>query len=269
MTAMHNKYKALLIDLDGTMYHGDSPIEGASQLITYLQEHNWLYRFVTNNSSATAQQVAERLNTMGISANAEHICTSAQATAHYIAKQCGSNQPKAFIIGEHGLRSALLDAGIEITDENPDYVVQGIDKSFNYDKASQAITLIRAGATFIMTNPDLLLPANGGFIPGAGSIGAMLQASSGKQPIVIGKPSKILVHYALSQLGIEAHEALVVGDNMSTDIAAGVHSGCGTVLLYTGLTNANNKSYYTEQAGCDADYIFETIYDFQQFLMKN
>lgn len=269
MTAMHNKYKALLIDLDGTMYHGDTPIEGASQLITYLQEHNWQYRFVTNNSSATAEQVAERLNAMGISANAEHICTSAQATAHYIAQQSGQYRPKVFMIGEQGLRNALLEAGIELTDQHPDYVVQGIDKSFNYDKATQAITLIREGATFIMTNPDLLLPANGGFIPGAGSIGAMLQASSGKKPIVIGKPSSILVQYALSQLGIEAHEALVVGDNMSTDIAAGVHSGCGTVLLYTGLTNANNKSYYTEQAGCDAQYIFETIDDFQQFLMNN
>ncbi|URN93938.1 MAG: TIGR01457 family HAD-type hydrolase [Candidatus Pristimantibacillus lignocellulolyticus] len=266
MTAMHNKYKALLIDLDGTMYHGDSPIEGASQLITYLQEHNWLYRFVTNNSSATPEQVSDRLNAMGIFAKPEHICTSAQATAHYITEQNSPQKPKVFMIGEHGLRTALEDAGIEITDENPDYVVQGIDKSFNYEKATKAITLIRAGATSIMTNPDLLLPANGGLIPGAGSIGAMLQASSGKQPIVIGKPSSILVQYALSQLGVEAHEALVVGDNMSTDIAAGVHSGCGTVLLYTGLTNANNKSYYTEQAGCDAEYIFETIQDFQRFL---
>lgn len=269
MTAMRSKYKALLIDLDGTMYHGDTPIEGASQLIKYLQEHNWLYRFVTNNSSSTAEQVAQRLTGMGIPAKAEDVCTSAQATAYYIASQKHDRTPKAYVIGEHGLRAALVEQGIELTDQQPDYVVQGIDKSFNYEKAAVAINFIRSGATSIMTNPDLLLPANGGLIPGAGSIGAMLQASSGIEPIVIGKPSSILVHFALTQLDVKPNEALVVGDNMSTDIAAGVQSGCDTVLLYTGLTNAENKSYYTEQAGCDAQYIFDTINEFQQFLMNN
>lgn len=268
MTVTQRKFQALLIDLDGTMYHGNRPIEGAAQFITYLQENEWSYRFVTNNSSATANQVASRLIAMGIPAKPEDVCTSAQATAHYIIENKTTDQPTAFVIGEEGLRIALEEAGVEITEHNPQYVIQGIDKQFNYEKAAQAVELIRNGASFIMTNPDLLLPSQHGLVPGAGSIGAMLKAASGVEPIIIGKPSSILINYALDQLKIGANEAIVIGDNMSTDIAAGVRAGCQTALLYTGLTNDANKAYYTELAGCDADYIFPTIDDLHQFLMQ-
>lgn len=263
------QYPALLIDLDGTMYHGNTPIEGAAEFITFLQQNNWKYMFVTNNSSSTPEQVAARLNGMGIPARIEDVCTSAQATAHYIKENSEHDNPKAFVIGEEGLLRALQEAQIEITEDQPHYVVQGIDRAYTYEKAIKAVSLIRNGSKSIMTNPDLLLPSDGGFIPGAGSIGAMIQAASGVKPVVIGKPSSILVNFALDRLGVSAKEALVVGDNMSTDIAAGYHAGCGTALLYTGLTKPETKEYYTKQAGCDADYIFNTISDLQLFLMEN
>src|SRR5690606_2999872 len=160
------------------------------------------------------------------------------------------------------------DLGITITDEQPDIVVQGIDRSFTYEKAIKAVQAIRDGATSIMTNPDLLLPANGGFIPGAGSIGAMLKAASGKEPVIIGKPSRILIQYALDKLNCAAEQALVVGDNMLTDIRSGVEAGCDTVLLYTGLTTPANVEEYRKLAECEPTYCYTDLYELKQALMS-
>jgi len=264
MQGIESQYHALLIDLDGTMYHGDTPIAGADQLIHYLRDHQIAYRFVTNNSSATAQQVADKLNKMGIEAAAGDVCTSAQATASYIA--ANYEQPRVYMIGEQGLLTALEEAGIIITDQNPNIVVQGIDREYTYEKGKKAVQFIRAGAVSIMTNPDLLLPSNEGLVPGAGSIGAMISASSGQQPIIVGKPSQLLIQFALDQLHIKAEQALVIGDNMNTDIAAGVNAGCGTALVYTGLTNADNYEYYSAQAQCVPDHIFNTLDDLRLYI---
>jgi len=266
MTALHTRYKTLLIDLDGTVYHGDTPIDGASELIDSLNSQQWSYRFVTNNSSATPQQVADRMCKMGIKVTAEHICTSAQATAAYIKEHY--NDARVMMIGEHGLRSALEDQSIEIVEHNPTVVVQGIDRQYSYEKGKLAVQAIRAGADFIMTNPDLLLPSNDGLIPGAGSIGAMLEAASGKKPIIIGKPSRILVQYALDQLQCEASDALLIGDNMLTDISSGLQAGCDTVLLYTGVTTIENYEYYRQLANCEPTYRYTNLQELKAALTK-
>lgn len=253
MKTRQRAMRGLLIDLDGTLYHGEHRIQGADLLINELQETSMPYRFVTNNSSATPQDVAERLQRMGIHATAEDVCTSAQAAAGYIAER----HPGAsvFIVGETGLREALQEAGLQLTEEQPDYVVQGIDRELTYERLSKAVRYIRDGAQFIMTNPDLLLPSSSGLIPGAGSIGAMLKAASGKEPIVIGKPSAILMNYSLQKLAVPASNTWVIGDNLATDIAAGIAAGCGTILVLTGLTTEENMEEYARLAGCEPDMI--------------
>ncbi|MBH5317765.1 TIGR01457 family HAD-type hydrolase [Paenibacillus sp. GSMTC-2017] len=249
--------KGLLIDLDGTLYHGTTMIDGADRLIHYLRNESIPYRFVTNNSASSPEEVANRLEAMGIPATSEDVCTSAQATAQYVA----GLQPKAsvYVIGESGLHEAIQDAGLRITDQFPDFVVQGIDRNLSYERIAQAVRYIREGATYILTNPDLLLPSTNGLIPGAGSIGAMLKAASGKEPVLIGKPSSILMDYSLTQLGVPNQDTWVVGDNIATDIAAGIAADCGTLLVLTGLTTAANYSSYSEAARCKPDLICESL----------
>lgn len=249
--------KGLLIDLDGTMYQGSRPVEGADRLIRYVREAGIAYRFVTNNSSATPEEVASRLSGMGIPANPDEVCTSAQAAAVYIAEV----KPGAsvYMIGQNGLREALVGAGLRLTDDRPDFVVQGIDRQLTYSDIARAVHHIRNGVPSLLTNPDLLVPSTDGLMPGAGSIGAMIRAASGVDPIVIGKPSSILMDYALSRIGIDARHAWVVGDNLATDIAAGLASGCGTALVLTGLTTRENYESYASSAGCKPDRIYDTL----------
>lgn len=256
--------RGLLIDLDGTLYHGTHRIDGADMLISYLRDIKLPFRYVTNNSSASPQEVADRLLKMGIPATADDVCTSAQAAAEYIA----DNYPGAsvFVVGEAGLRSAVQEAGLLLTEEQPDFVLQGIDRSFTYERLTKAVRFIHGGAQYILTNPDLLLPSSDGLIPGAGSIGAMLKAAGGKEPVLIGKPSAILMNYSLRRIGLPANATWVIGDNMATDIAFGRAAGCGTLLVLTGLTTAQNIDYYMEQAGCKPDIICNHLEELRSYI---
>ncbi|WP_138751149.1 TIGR01457 family HAD-type hydrolase [Paenibacillus sinopodophylli] len=267
---MTNKLPAmrgLLIDLDGTLYHGIHRIDNADLLIAYLRETKLPFRFVTNNSSASPEEVAERLIHMGIAAVAEDVCTSAQAAAEYIANR--SPGASVFVVGEAGLVRAVQAAGLVLSEEEPDYVLQGIDRSFTYERLTKAVRHIHGGATYVMTNPDLLLPSSDGLIPGAGSIGAMLRAAGGMEPILIGKPSSILMDYSLREIGLQANETWVIGDNMATDIAFGAAAGCGTILVLTGLTTADNLSHYMELADCEPTVVCNHLAELRAYISEH
>lgn len=127
---------------------------------------------------------------------------------------------------------------------------------------------IREGATFILTNPDLQLPSHDGLTPGAGTIGAAIEAASQVKPIVIGKPSSVLMNYALNRLNIRADEALVVGDNMLTDIAAGAAAGCKTALILSGVTTRANMDEHVRTVGVKPDLMFENLAELQDWMKE-
>ncbi|WP_342422294.1 TIGR01457 family HAD-type hydrolase [Paenibacillus sp. FSL E2-0178] len=248
-----NNIGGLLIDLDGTLYHGGRMIPDADRLITALRRAAVPFLFVTNNSSRTAASVAAHLRGMGIDANPEEVCTSSLAAARYIAEE--SPEATVAILGEEGLVQACAEAGLTLVTENPQYVVQGIDRSFTYESLARASRWIREGARFVLTNPDLMLPSDDGVMPGAGTLGAAIEAASGVSPVVIGKPESHLITYATTLLGITPEEAVVVGDNMRTDISAGVNAGCRTILVLTGLTTRDNLEHYQTVTGVKPDEI--------------
>ena len=198
---------------------------------------------------------------------ADDVCTSAQAAARHASELYPGG--KVVLIGEDGLAAELEAAGLQLVERNADLVVQGIDREFNYTKAENAVRELLDGAAYMLTNPDLLLPSHGGLYPGAGSISAMLQAASGVEPIVIGKPSAILMDYALERIGLSADEAWVVGDNLATDIAAGAVSGCRTILVLTGLTTADNYSRYVHAAGAEPYAVCETLSELQSYIWSS
>src|SRR5699024_4751920 len=116
--------------------------------------------YVTNNSTKTPQEVAEHLQSFGIQATKDHVLTTAMATAQYIYER----QPNAsvYAIGESGLKKALTDKGLTLTEENPDIVIVGLDREVTYEKLTIACLAVRQGALFISTNGDIALPTERG-----------------------------------------------------------------------------------------------------------
>lgn len=235
--------QALLFDLDGTLYRGGERVPGADRLIAGLQKSGMPCWFVTNNSTKTPEEVTRHLVGLGIPAAQETIVTSALAAAHYVKKHHFGVE--TFVIGEEGLRTALRDAGLRLMEEgeanlHAGLVVQGVDRQLTYERLAAGVRHLMNGAAYVMTNPDRVLPVEGGFLPGAGSIGAALQAAAGVEPIIIGKPSRILMDYALEQAGTIPERTWVIGDNPYTDIAAARNVGCPSILVLTGLCDEHN-----------------------------
>lgn len=228
-------YKGYLIDLDGTMYKGSQVIEGAIEFIDYLNKEDKDYLFVTNNSSKTPEEVAEKLNEIGFHTSSEHVITTAMATAGYISEE--SPGATVYMVGGTGLRQSLNDAGLIVKDnEHVDYVVMGLDEEITYEKLTVACLAVRNGAKFISTNKDVSIPKERGFLPGNGSLTSVVSVSTGQTPIFIGKPETIIMEQALEKIGHGKDECIMIGDLYDTDILAGINSGIDTLHVHTGVT---------------------------------
>lgn len=238
-------YKGYLIDLDGTMYRGTEQIAEAAGFINDLRKRDIPYLFVTNNSSRTPAQVADKLRSIGISTEDEQVFTTSMATANYIAEQ--KKDASVYVVGEEGIIEALKEKGMKLVEEHPDYLVMGIDRGINYEKLSKACLAVRNGAVFISTNGDIAIPTEQGLLPGNGSLTSVVSVSTQVQPIFIGKPESVIVEQALRVLGVPKEETIMVGDNYDTDILAGINAGIDTLLVHTGVTTKERLKQYKEQ----------------------
>ncbi|NBK96807.1 MAG: HAD-IIA family hydrolase [Erysipelotrichia bacterium] len=228
--------KTYLIDLDGTMYRGNTIIEGAKELIDYLNENNLPYLFLTNNSSRTLKQNVEHMEKMGFTGIEEkHFFTSAMAAAAHVAKT--SEKRKCDYIGMDGLKEALLNNGFEIVKEGEiaDFLFVGLDRSGTYAQYSQKLIHLLNGAKLVGTNSDRLLANDTGFNVGNGCIVAMFEYASGQKSELIGKPNAPILEEALAYLHKSKEECAIIGDNLETDIKLGVDHGVDTIFVTTGV----------------------------------
>lgn len=233
---MSKNYRGYFIDLDGTTYKGKKQIPAAARFIKRLKAADKTILFVTNNSTRSPEFVANNLReNHNIDVKPENVYTTALATADYLDGIAGEKR-KVYVVGESGLRDALAACGFEITNQQPDFVVVGLDSQVTYAKLETAVLLIRDGAKFIGTNADSNLPNERGMVPGAGSIVKLVEYATQQKPLMIGKPEKIIMEMALQKIGLSRDEVVMVGDNYHTDIQAAINVGMDSLLVYTGLS---------------------------------
>src|SRR5699024_7872420 len=203
--------------------------------------------------------VADKLVGMGVPCTTGQLFTTSMATANYIQEL--ENDAKVFPIGEEGLHLAIEECGLEITEDNADVVVMGLDREITYEKLTLGALQIRAGATFIATNGDVALPTARGFLPGAGSLISVLSVTTGVQPTFIGKPESIIVEQAIEVLGTSKEETLMIGDNYATDILAGINAGIDSLLVHTGVTTPDDLKIIEKKPTYAINALSEWIFD--------
>lgn len=226
--------KAYLIDMDGVLVRGSQAVPGANEFIGRLRASGTRFLVLTNNPLYTQRDLAARLERIGLHVPAESIYTSALATAQFLKKQHPGCT--VYVIGDVGLTTALYDAGLIITDHEPDYVVVGETTSLSYERLTMACRFVAAGARFVATNPDVSGPGDGGLVPACGAIAALIATATGVRPYFVGKPNPLMMRTALRTIGAHSEESVMVGDRMDTDIIGGTESGLETILVLTGVT---------------------------------
>ncbi|HQE93805.1 MAG TPA: HAD-IIA family hydrolase [Anaerolineae bacterium] len=228
--------KGVICDMDGVLWRGETPLPGRHDFFALLEARRIPYILATNNASKTPEQYVEKLASMGIVTNVEHILNSATAAADYLATQAAPGAP-VYAIGGAGIREALRLHGFTLTaGDHADYVVVGWDRDLTWQKLALATLLIRHGAGFIATNPDRTLPLEDGLVPGNGAQIAALIAATDVTPIMAGKPAPLLYERALARMGVTPEATLVIGDRLDTDILGGLRLGMSTALVLSGIT---------------------------------
>jgi NagD protein len=245
------------MDMDGVLVHEERAIPGADQFISRLGDLEMPFLVLTNNSIYTPRDLAARLRTSGLDVPEESIWTSALATARFLDDQRPGGS--AFVIGEAGLTTALYEAGYTLTDRSPDYVILGETRTYSFERITQAIRLIEAGARFIATNPDATGPTVDGPLPATGSVAALISASTGRSPYYIGKPNPLMMRSALNAIDAHSETAVMIGDRMDTDVVSGLEAGMETILVLSGLTTLEDAERHPYRASRIVESIADLI----------
>lgn len=233
------RVRGIVCDMDGVLWRGTSPLPGLQDFFSLIRDLGLEHMMVTNNSSNTPAQYVRKLAGMGVATTEEHVLNSAVATAHYVAEQ----KPGAtvYALGGAGVMEAMHLGGFTVVDGDAsqpvDFVVMGWDRELTWRKLAVATRYILSGAPLIATNPDLTFPLEEGVLaPGNGAQVAALEAATGTQAVIVGKPAPLLYQQALRQMGTTPDETLVIGDRLDTDILGGIRLGMPTALVLTGIS---------------------------------
>ena len=259
-----------IFDMDGVLYRGSMLMPHAKETLERLRGAGWQVFFATNNSTATRDEYVQRLKQLGLGGDADHIVTSAYATAHYL-ERLDPKPRDVFVVGANGLREEIRAVGIPVRDaaslpgvEPPDAaaadgvdpgamrryltsvelpppadtVVVGLDLHVTYAKIAEAQRCVLAGARFVCSNRDRAYPVEGRLLPGAGTIVAAIEVATGQTAICIGKPEPFLFEEVLRRAG-ERGRVIVIGDSTDYDMVAAHRVGARGVLILTGLTEAS------------------------------
>lgn len=244
----------LLVDLDGVVYRGNEPVPGVAAVLADRAARGDAVVYVTNNSMHYRADYVTRLTAMGAPITPETVVSSARATALHIAH----HEPgirRVLVLGASGLERELRDVGLDVVTAGhaatrmhqegidgwaaagaPDAVVTGLDPNLTYLRLTAAADCIRAGARFIATNLDPIYPTERGLLPGAGTLAAAVEYTTGVTPLSIGKPAPRLLELAAEAVGRTAGEAVMIGDGIGTDLAAAHAVGARCVFMLTGVT---------------------------------
>jgi HAD superfamily hydrolase (TIGR01457 family) len=231
--------QGFLLDMDGTFFLSsglsDRLLPGAAELVRLLEQRKIPFLFLTNNSSRTRREYAEKIRRLGVEITEERIFTSGEATAIYLNQQ--KPEARLYVVGTPALEREFQEHGFHLVVDDPDYAVLGFDTTLTYAKISHFCRLVATGIPYIATHPDINCPVEDGFIPDIGAMMALIAASTGRQPdVIIGKPNRPIVDALAEKLHLPVSALCMVGDRLYTDIALG-QTGLTTVLVLSGETH--------------------------------
>lgn len=246
--------KAVICDIDGVILHGNRLIAGADRFLARVLEEGHPLLLLTNYPSQTPLDLKGRFEVLGIELKEEHFYTSAMATADFLRRQEGR---KAYVIGEGALAHELYRAGFTMTETDPEVVVVGETRAYNWEMIGKASRLILQGARFIATNPDVNGPSGQ---PACGALCAPIERITGQEPFYVGKPNPWIMRAALNKLGAHSEKSVIIGDNLRTDILAGVQAGLETILVLTGVSQESDLSRFAFRP----NRIYSTVEDIER-----
>ncbi|MCP4354022.1 MAG: HAD-IIA family hydrolase [Proteobacteria bacterium] len=249
----YKNQETFIIDLDGTVYIGNSPIKGAVNFVTQLIEENKKLYFVSNNTSKTPQAYIKKLRDMGINAEISNICTPLIPTINYINDLECKN---VYVMASSNVINYInTNVSCKVNDSNTHYdaVLICYDDELNYNKLKQVCNILNNSnnITYMATHNDMVCPTENGNIPDVGSFIQMIEIATGRKPqISFGKPSQNLVNDIIN--GVNKNNITVIGDRIYTDQMLANNIGSNFVAVLSGETKRSDIQNVNTWPSCIA-----------------
>lgn len=248
MSALVDRYRGLVCDLDGVVYSGPGAIPHAVEALNAARSSERGVVFATNNASRPPRDVHRHLADLGVDLDEKDVVTSAMAGAQRLAQVLDAGAP-VLAVGGDGVRIALEDVGLRpvlprgAAEENgprPEAVLQGYGRDVAWTDLAEAAYTVASGARWVATNTDLTIPTARGIAPGNGTLVGAVRQAVDVDPEVVGKPHPPLYLLCAELLGCEARETLAIGDRLDTDIEGATATGMDSLFVLTGVNSARD-----------------------------
>ena len=248
-----DRIEAIFLDLDGTIYLGGEPIEGALDFLERLDQRGIRRFFLSNNSSKSVSQYLEKLTSMGIPANEQDILLSTHDLLSWLKKE---GVTETYLVGTEGMREMLEEDGIRTRSQIPQYVVLGYDTEINYEKLSTASIHLHSGVPMVASHPDIVCPSPDGGLPDTGAYIDLFEATTGVRPIhICGKPNPGMILHKIEELGLLPDNCAMVGDRLYTDIEMAERSGVHGILVLSGEATMSDASVASQKPSLVVDSV--------------
>ena len=259
--------KLYIFDMDGTIYLGGKPFEFAIEFIKNLRAAGKKVLFFTNNASHTTPFYMQKLSRLGFEPQEDEIMTSGDVTLEFLKRfRAGKS---VYLVATNELCEEYREKGINLLtgdEESADIVITSFDTSLTYKKLDDACRLIRGGAEYLSTHPDMNCPTETGFIPDSGAIAALVTASTGKVPTYFGKPYKETIEMIAEATGYAREEMCIFGDRLYTDIALGKKFGVTSILVLSGETQPADVD--AAEIVDKPDFVFPSLLEVNEVMFK-
>ena len=224
------KIEALLLDLSGVIYIQDEAVPGAAEALAKLRTDGVPIRLVTNTTMRPRRSIIERLERLGIEADPAELLTPATLAKRHCA-EAGFKSVSLVVLDE--LREDL--EGLGESGDGVDAVVLGdLGDRWNYQVLNRVFRQVSDGAELVALQKNRYWETAEGLSLDAGPFVAAIEYASGSEAVVVGKPAPAFFQLALSELGVEAERAAMVGDDVEADVGGAIEAGLAGVLVRTG-----------------------------------
>ena len=254
--------RGVLLDIDGVLHVGMQPIPGAAETINWLTHNNYAVHFVTNTTTMSRSTLAQRLQHIGLPVVEHALLTAPAATAQYLRQHYPAKRVWMLTKGDTSGDFSNIDL-VSLEDATADVVViGGAEELLTYEAMNHAFRLLMNGAVLLAMHTNLYWRTPTGLQLDSGPYVHALELATGKQAVVLGKPNQAFFEQALLSLGVSAHDALMVGDDIENDVAAAQRAGLRGILVLSGKHHADSPLL----ANIHPDAILSSIADLPTYL---
>ncbi len=245
--------KGFLIDLDGVLYVGNHAVAGAQDTIEFLRANGYPFRCVSNTTRKSRHSVAVHLSALGFNIPESDIFTPPQAAIAHMKK---TGKTGFFLLTTGDVDREFRELGNEFPAAKPDWVIIGdAGDAITYDSMNKAFRHLMDGAEILALEKDRYWMANDGLALSAGPFVKALEYATGKNAMVVGKPSQTFFNLALEDMGLRPDETIMVGDDIVTDIGGAYHAGMRGILVRTGKYRSDSVEAAEIKPACIIDSI--------------